>query len=197
MPNCNNGRSGRFPSNGNTGNGGSSPFYTGPFPPATPTRRPCRPIDGRDPDWSWNDENSDDAAARRDAYGFFYQTGRLSLEAGGAVPFNGRGCAGHGCRLDCGAITLRRSGAYQASYTVVVPENYTLDADMALALNGDVIPGSGVEIEKDGTGSSMTFSGQAIVDAEAGDRLALVSAAPVDIAAGRGETIATLTLHSL
>jgi len=161
------------------------PFYNGPFPPATPVdccRRPCgRPYDGARP-----------------ASAFFYQSGRLNIGGGRPIPFNSCSLPDNAIRLSGGVMTLRRPGAYAVSYAVTVPENATLSTVLRLSMDGGDVPGSALEIVKNTTDNSMTFSGQAIVNAEEDAELKLVSEAPIDIGAGSGsDVVATMSVHRL
>ena len=161
----------------NGGIGPNFPFFDGPFPPAPP--QPSLPQRYDEP-----------------VYGFFYQPGTLRLAAGGAIPFSGRQTATRNLCLDAGAITLPCAGRYMVSYTMTVPENYALQTDLYLTLNGAAVLGSLLRVNKCAPSGSMCSGGQAIVRAPAGARLSLVSSDALNIDACQA-TLASLTLRRL
>ena len=82
------------------------------------------------------------------------------------------------------------------SYNMTVPENYALETDLYLTLNGAAVLGSLLHIDKKGAGSSMASAGQAIVRAPAGARLSLVSSDALNIG-GCQSSLASLALRRL
>ena len=178
------------------------PFYDGPFPSAEPTRRrrPCSDGCNGNGNGNGNGNNGNNGNGNGNdaqAYASFYQRGALDIGANSAIPFNARCCPDCNITLDDGVLRLRRPGTYAVSYTFAVPENYTFFTDLALKMNGETVPGSAIQIEKNTTSNSMVYSGQAIVQAGECARLSLVSSEPVDISAGSSDPIATLVVHRL
>ena len=170
-----------MPYNCYNGNGGgigpNFPFYDGPFPPAP--QQPDLPQRYDEP-----------------VYGFYYQPGELRLAAGGAIPFSGRSTATRNLSLEAGEITLPCAGSYMVSYNMTVPENYALDTDLYLTLNGAAVLGSLLRLCKNGASNAMTSGGQAIVRAPAGARLSLVTSEALNIDACQA-TLASLALRRL
>ncbi len=191
-----------MPCNGSQNGDPTFPFFDGPFPPAEPTRR-RRPGNG---DCGGNGNgggkgngngNGNCDGGDAPAYASFCQRGSLAIDADSPIPFNARSCPDRNISLEDGVVRLRRPGAYAVSYTFAVPENYTFFTDLALTMNGETVPGSAIQIEKNTTSNSMVYSGQAIVQAGECARLSLVSSEPVDISAGSSDPIATLVVHRL
>ncbi len=176
------------------------PFNDGPFPSAEPTRR-RRPCNGGRPDCGGNGNNNGNGNGNggndAQAYASFYQRGALEIDANSPIPFNARCCPNCNISLEDGVVRLRKPGTYAVSYTFAVPENYTFFSGLSLTMNGETVPGSTVEIEKNTTSNSMVYSGQAIIQAGECTRLSLVSSEPVDISAGTSDLIATLVVHRL
>ena len=169
-----------YPLNGSESGGRigpNFPFYDGPFPPAPPQAEDLQPYD-------------------EPVYGFFYQPGGLLVPAGGVIPFIGRPTATRNLRLDAGEITLPCAGSYMISYNMTVPENYALETDLYLTLNGAAVLGSLLRINKTGTSDSMASGGQAIVRAAVGAQLSLVTSNALNIGAGE-TTLVSLALRRL
>ena len=82
------------------------------------------------------------------------------------------------------------------SYNMTVPENYALETDLYLTLNGAAVLGSLLRINKTGTSDSMASGGQAIVRAAAGAQLSLVTSNALNIGAGE-TTLVSLALRRL
>lgn len=164
--NCNGGRIGP-----------NFPFYDGPFPPAPPQPEAMQRYD-------------------EPVYGFFYQPGELRVSSGGVIPFSGQATSTRNLCLEAGEITLPCAGSYMVSFNMTVPENYALETDLYLTLNGAAVLGSLARICKNGTNSSMETGGQAIVRAPAGARLSLVSSNALNLNACE-TALASLTLRRL
>ena len=199
-----------MPCNGSQNGDPTFPFFDGPFPPAEPTRR-RRPGNGDcggngngNGNGSGNcngngngNSNGNGDGCDAPAYASFCQRGSLDIDANSPIPFNARSCPDRNIYLEDGVVRLRRPGAYAVSYTFAVPENYTFFSNLFLTMNGETVPGSATQIEKNTTSNSMVYSGQAIVQAGECAKLSLVSSEPVDITAGSSDPIATLVVHRL
>ena len=165
--------------NENDGIGPNFPFYDGPFPPAAPQ-----------PDMPQEYEGA--------AYGFFYQAGRLAVAPGMPIPFGNRPAAARGLRLCRGEITLPCAGSYMIAYSMAVPENYTLETELYLTLNGATVLGSVTEVDKTDPDGSMVSGGQAIVRAPAGAALSLITSNGLNITANEAsDTLVSMTVRRI
>ena len=82
------------------------------------------------------------------------------------------------------------------NYSLIVPENDSVSTELSLEMDGETVPGSTLEIDKNTDSNSMVFSGQVIIQADDCARLSLVSSDSIDIEANnRSDTIATLVIH--
>lgn len=132
------------------------PIFRGP---CAPDPEPC------DRDWGVN------------IFAFCSQSGNLTVrEDGGRVPFDSNCSFTSGAFRVCrGEFQLICGGAYLVFIVINVPANETLNTRLTVAVNGQEAPGAALSIVKPNTGYSATFSLNAVVNAEEGDVLSVIS----------------------
>jgi hypothetical protein len=132
------------------------PIYRGPCPPDP---EPC------DRDWANN------------IYACCTQSGVLAVhEPGGRLPLESTCSYTSGAFLHCrGEFRLVCGGVYLVFVKIIVPANETLTTRLWLAVNGEAVPGTAIDIVKTTTGSSACYAFDAVVSADADDVLSIRS----------------------
>jgi hypothetical protein len=94
-----------------------------------------------------------------------------------------------------GRVFFRCNGTFLATYVINVPAANALTAQFQLRLDGDTVPGSVVNIAKATSDSPGSISAQALVYAESGMALDLVSSTSATLTGpAPNATLASLTL---
>lgn len=162
--------------NGFCGNG--YPFYNGPCGP-TETAYGCA---GNCP-----------FGSVLEPYGFFNQTGTLSVDAGANIPFSGERRT-NGVSINGGQITLARSGVYLISLNVTVPANTELDTSFSIRLNGETVLGGTLTVDVSDVTSPTHAIRQVVISACAGAVLTVETSQAIDLtASSTSDPIAVLT----
>jgi hypothetical protein len=132
------------------------PVFRGP---CAPDPEPC------DRDWGVN------------IFAFCSQSGNLTVsENGGRLPFESNCSYTSGAFRSCrGEFQLICGGTYLVVIVINVPSDQTLTTQLAVALNGEDVPGTTLNIVKPNTGYSATFELNAVVNADEDDVLSVVS----------------------
>lgn len=105
------------------------------------------------------------------------QTGTLSVaEAGGRLVFDEFCSYTSGAFRQCrGEFRLICGGTYLVFFKIIVPANQTLTTRLWLAINGEEVPGTSLNIVKTTTGNAESYTLNAVVFAEADDVLSVRS----------------------
>lgn len=163
---------------------GSVPPPCPPYPPypPCPPYPPAPPVPPTPP------------TPRASVYGYFSQTGSLTVEAGSAVPFSGPSNAS-GITTSAGAETLSAAGIYMATLSVTLPADATLSNTFSLQMNGATVPGGSIVVNKISTDGPLYASAQTVFSAPANAALRVISSAEVNLtAASASDPIVTLTI---
>lgn len=130
-------------------------------------------------------------------YGFFTQTGTLSIDAGANTPFSGERRA-NGVSINGGQITLARSGVYLITLNVTVPANTALDTSFSIRLNGETTPGGTLTVNVSDVSSPTHAVRQVVVSACAGAVLTVETSQAIDLtASSTSDPIAVLTVAKI
>ncbi len=149
------------------------PIFRGP---CAPDPEPC------DRDWGNN------------IFLFCAQTGVLTVgEDGGRLPFDSTCSYTSGAFRHCrGQFRLICGGTYLIFIKILVPSNDTLTTRLWLALNGEEVPGTAINIQKPTTGYSASFELNAVIGAEADDILSVQSSEAFTLTGN--EVLASITI---
>jgi len=124
----------------------------------------------------------------------FFAAAPVELAAGDCVSLSCNAETGGEFTATPEGIRLHRGGSYMVVYTVHVPVNGAINSRFALALNGDRVAASGLDVA---SGSDCTTNGytmHAVVHACAGDLLKLVCLNGASVAASPACNVFTLTV---
>ena len=91
-------------------------------------------------------------------------------------------------------VEILRSGTYLIVYTVHIPANNAVSSRFVLTLNGERITASALDVATEGDNTTNGFTMHAMVNAQAGSVLKLVSLNPVSICQSSASNVFTLTL---
>ena len=91
-------------------------------------------------------------------------------------------------------IEILRGGTYLIVYTVHIPANNAVSSRFVLTLNGERITASALDVATEGDCTTDGFTMHAMVNAQAGSVLKLVSLNPVSICPSSASNVFTLTL---
>ena len=100
--------------------------------------------------------------------------GPAALSDGGTLPF-AIVQGGAGFAACAGGVQVLADGTYFVSYTLCAPPLSQADTVLGLRLNGARLSESEVSVQLNGAGGAACFSGQAIIAAQAGSCISLVS----------------------
>lgn len=161
------------------------PFYCGPCGPTSACNNcsaPCPP--GPPPSSDYYNV----------VYGYFSQTSSLALEAGGVVPFNGTSNS-TGITVTGGTATLSEAGVYMVTLNTNIPASSMLTTTFSLQLNGAVVPGGSISVNKTDTDSTLSASAQTVFASPADAVLRVVSSASANLtAASTSDPLFTITV---
>ena len=91
-------------------------------------------------------------------------------------------------------VEILRSGTYLIVYTVHIPANNAVSSRFVLTLNGERITASALDVATEGDCSTNGFTMHAMVNAQAGSVLKLVSLSPVSIGQSSASNVFTLSI---
>lgn len=171
--------SGPFSNCGNwwTNNNASFPFYTGPCGPCATTC--CC-------------DSCCDRCGQSTAS--FFAATPVELAAGDSVALNCSSDLNDEFTATADGIRIRRAGTYMVIYTVHVPVNEVVNSRFALALNGDRVAASALDVATANDCTSNGYTLHALVQVDCGDLLKLVTLNDVSISTSSTANVFTLTI---
>ena len=117
------------------------------------------------------------------ACGYFTAIGTMSTAAGGGINFVAQNVSGD-ISIAEDSIILQHPGAYDVTYTINLPAGAALNTVLNLQLNGQMIPGSQVRVNKTNRAAPNTVYGHAVITVNTVPAaLRLLSSTAIDLAA--------------
>lgn len=129
-------------------------------------------------------------------YGYFTQTGGLTLAAGGSIPFSGP-ChqSPTGVQYENGQVVLSQPGTYRVSYMVHLPADVAVDTTFALVVGGLPVPGTVLAVVKDADSGTQVVTAHALITTDVSSILQVTSSSALTFTGL--DTAATLTFHRI
>lgn len=122
------------------------------------------------------------------SYGYLTAIGTMSTATGG-INFAAQNVSGD-ISIAEDSIILQHPGAYDVTYTINLPAGAALNTVLNLQLNGQVIPGSQVRVNKTNRAAPNTVYGHAVITVNTVPAaLRLLSSTAIDLAADNGTDV--------
>lgn len=161
---------------------------------------PCPDAEGMY-DCDRDDRDRDDCEERRrccperSAAGLFTAMLPMAVAANGMIPLvNGMGACCEDFNVNCGMITVKRPGAYLATYTVRLPEGAEMDTTLTLNVNDAA---QSAAIARVGGPGPACFTAQALFDACERATVTLRTSEAINLAETSPQPLVTLSLVRL
>lgn len=177
-------------------NNANFPFYTGPCGPCATTCccDPCCDDCCNDCCNDCCDDCCDDCDSCGQSTASFFAATPVELAAGDSVALTCGSDLNDEFTATAEGIRIQRAGTYMVIYTVHVPVNEVVNSRFALALNGDRVAASALDVATANDCTTNSYTMHALVQADCGDLLKLVTLNDVSIATSSASNVFTLTI---